>query len=153
AGIVGLLWCLSVFLRGPTHPLNWLACAALVLLMIDPMDLFRPGFQFSFLAVLGLFHLYPLVARAFAGICVRFDLAWLADGLNQPLYALSLLDPASSAGGPLPTIGRWIAARLVMLLALSLSAWFVAIPLSCYLFNRVNPWGAICTFVVAFLAL
>jgi competence protein ComEC len=153
AGIVGLLWCLSVFLRGSTHPLNWLACAALVLLMFDPMDLFRPGFQLSFLAVLGLFHLYPLVARAFAGVCLKINLPWLADELRQPLYAMSLLEPASPANGKLAAVGRWIAARLLMLLALSLSAWFVAIPLSCYIFNRLNPWGAICTFIVAFLAM
>ncbi len=38
----------------PPHPLNALGAAALVLLLVDPTQLFEPGFQLSFAAVVGL---------------------------------------------------------------------------------------------------
>lgn len=158
AGIGGLLWCLCVFLRGQTHPLNWLACAAIVLLMIDPMDAFRPGFQYSFLAVLSLLYFCPHVARAFAAFCLRLNLTGLAHGLDRSLYAASLVAPVepetpNPSNHALTETLRWLAVRLLVLFALSLSAWFVTAPLSCYLFNILNPWGAVCSFLVAFLAL
>lgn len=153
AGIVGLLWCLSIFLRGRTHPLNWLACSAIVILMIDPMDVFRPGFQFSFIAVLGLLYLLPLVAGVMAALCLRLGMARVAGGIDHRLYAAQLMTPIGPAPSPTSSLFEWVAVWLLMLLAMSITAWFVTAPLSCYIFNVLNPWGALCTFLVSFLAL
>jgi competence protein ComEC len=121
--------------------------------MIDPMDLFRPGFQFSFIAVLGLLHLLPFVARAIAALCLRLGLTRLAAGIDHRLYAAQLMTPIGPAPGPATSVVEWIAVWLIMLLAMSVTAWFVTATLSCYLFNTFNPWGALCTFLVSFLAL
>ncbi|HKQ48175.1 MAG TPA: ComEC/Rec2 family competence protein [Phycisphaerae bacterium] len=153
AGIVGLLWCVSIFLRGRTHALNWLACSAVVILMIDPMDVFRPGFQFSFIAVLGLLYLLPLVASAMASVCLRLGLPRVAHAVDHRLYAANLVMPIGPPPSATSSLMEWIAVWLLMLLAMSITAWFVTAPLSCYIFNTLNPWGAPCTFLVSFLAL
>ncbi|MCS6864617.1 MAG: ComEC/Rec2 family competence protein [Gemmataceae bacterium] len=41
----------GLMLRRPVHPANTFACAALVVLLWNPTDLFTPGFQLSFLSV------------------------------------------------------------------------------------------------------
>lgn len=147
AGIGGLLWCLCIFLRGRSHPLNWLACAAVVLLMIDPMEAFRPGFQFSFLAVLSLIYFCPHVARWFAVVCLRLN-PRVARELDRSLYAATLTESTTGLSG-VDRLVVW----LLTVLAMSVSAWFVTSPLSCYIFNNFNPFGALNTFVVTFLAL
>ena len=98
--------------------------------MIDPMDVFRPGFQYSFLAVLGLLHFCPHVARAFAALCLRINLPRLASSLDRSLYAAWLVEPIEPET-PAPTTHtlasafHWLAVRLLILFAVSVSAWFV----------------------------
>ncbi len=147
AGIGGLLWCLCIFLRGRTHPLNWLACAAVVLLMIDPMEAFRPGFQYSFLAVLSLLYFCPHVARWFAVVCLQIN-PRVARELDRSLFAATLTESTTR----LSIVDRLVI-WLLTLFAMSISAWFVTSPLSCYIFNNFNPLGAVSTFFVTFLAL
>lgn len=52
-GMTGLLLG-ATLCQTPPHPLNALGAAAVLLLLIDPAQLFEPGFQLSFAAVAGL---------------------------------------------------------------------------------------------------
>ncbi|MEE8385714.1 MAG: ComEC family competence protein, partial [Dehalococcoidia bacterium] len=74
AGIIGLLACITIYIRGHYNSLNSLSLAAVLVLMFDPMDLFRPAFQYSFMAVLALLHLCPHVAKTIAAYFMRINL-------------------------------------------------------------------------------
>jgi competence protein ComEC len=59
ATILVLITCLSLSLGRRTLSFNSLAAAALVVLAINPMDLFHVGAQLSFLSVAGIMWLWP----------------------------------------------------------------------------------------------
>jgi competence protein ComEC len=65
ATILVLVMCLSIYLKRPALSLNSLAAAALVVLAINPSDLFNVGAQLSFLSVAAIMwfwpHCFPLV--------------------------------------------------------------------------------------------
>jgi competence protein ComEC len=55
---------------------NTLAVAGFILLWFDPLAIVSPGFQFSFLAVLGIFYFTPKVYQLFSFKHVVLDKAW-----------------------------------------------------------------------------
>lgn len=57
ASVLVMLWLLARVFKRRSDPLTNLALAFLVVLLIQPLDLFNIGFQLSFLAVLGIFTL------------------------------------------------------------------------------------------------
>ena len=54
AAIIAFFFCTSFFFRRRPEPLNTLALAAIILLLIRPTQLFEPGWQLSFTCVLGI---------------------------------------------------------------------------------------------------
>ena len=55
ATIIIELYLLGLILQRRSNPLNLLATAALIILMINPLELFQASFQLSFVAVLSIF--------------------------------------------------------------------------------------------------
>ncbi len=51
----------SAVLKRQGHPLNYLAASALLLMLLNPLVIFEVGFQMSYLAVMGILFLYPLI--------------------------------------------------------------------------------------------
>lgn len=143
AGIAGLLWCWAVILRGSPCFTNWLACSAIVILLINPTDVFRPAFQLSFVAVLGLVHLTSpvryLTGRALARLTAFKPLSRVIDPTwFGSAYAESVLQEEESRR-------RWFvrgcARHLHTAVAVSMAAWLSTLPLTCYHFNQFTPWG------------
>lgn len=62
ACVMASLYLIAVLTNRSKNPFNVLALAALLLLLIDPSDLFNPGFQLSFAAVFSILLVYPLIA-------------------------------------------------------------------------------------------
>ncbi|MBN1391861.1 MAG: DNA internalization-related competence protein ComEC/Rec2 [Sedimentisphaerales bacterium] len=54
AAIICFIFCLSIFFRRQSNPFNSLALAAIILLVIRPMELFEVSWQLSFATVLGI---------------------------------------------------------------------------------------------------
>ncbi len=124
AGIMGILACGSVILRRPLSGLNWLALSALILLSLNPQELFRPGFQLSFLMMIVLIEVVPRVLAALN----RRE----ANGLPPP--------DADS----LPALVLRILSRGVLgLLVTCALCWLVALPLTWLHFERIAPLGAL----------
>jgi competence protein ComEC len=65
AGIMLSIYLLSERLGAPDDPVNRLSLAALVLLVINPYNLFECGFQLSFAATAGVVWLFPMLKRYF----------------------------------------------------------------------------------------
>lgn len=113
----------AVLLNRPLRTLNWVAFAALVILCINPLELFRAGFQLSFLIVAALL----VCARRFE----RFFLPrWSSDGEPPP-------EPKTWCGL------LWLRTRryIVALAVVCVLAWVVSLPLMLLHFGRCAPWG------------
>src|SRR5690606_8603756 len=79
SAIMGVLLCTAILLRRPVRTANWLALSAVVILVVSPVQLFEPGFQLSFLTLIGLIYLGPQVHRG-----LRDLVQWLR-GADDPL--------------------------------------------------------------------
>ena len=102
-----------------------LSLAALLILALNPLDLYNAGFQLSFVTVLGL--------MLFAGPVMR----WLGE----------LEDPHHRAARSLLRTSAWHRLRMVVwdragqVFAVALVAWLIATPLVAYQFEQLNPWS------------
>ncbi|MCA9242398.1 MAG: ComEC/Rec2 family competence protein [Phycisphaerales bacterium] len=132
ATIVGSLVCVAAMTRRPHAILNWLALAAGVICAISPLELFRPGFQLSFVLTAALVVFVPVLWRR--------------------LTAREDTPPSDAASWP-ALFGRW-AARFVGGLALvNVVAWLMAIPLTLLHFGQFAPLAPMQSMVVTPLAL
>ncbi|MEX1182271.1 MAG: ComEC/Rec2 family competence protein [Gemmatimonadota bacterium] len=124
-----LLLC-SVELQRPTQPFTALSCAALVILMIEPLAVLDPGFQLSFAGMIGLVAWRRPVAELLPTALHRY----LRDGIAAGVSASALTTPvaalhfgtASWIGVPAtliaaPLLGFAVGALLVALLVAALT--------------------------------
>jgi len=125
AMFVGML-AAGIILRRPTSVVNGLALAAIGVLMVNPHELFRAGFQLSFVQVVGLVTVVPAVmerlghgAAATEALTVR---QLVADKLKG-----------------------WLGGLLVVCVC----AWLVSLPLTAWHFGRIAPWGWLGTFLLS----
>lgn len=122
AVVTGVVAAAALLLNRPRVWLNWLALAAIVILLIQPLDLFRAGFQLSFFQVLVLLTIVPLLRRL---LSTRRD-----DGEPQSEH-----------------LSYWQVVRQRMLgwgaaiTLISVVAWLAALPLVLWHFGRFAPWG------------
>ncbi len=54
---------IAMHLKRPTNTYNTLAISAFILLLVDPKNLFKVGFQMSYLAVLSIVFFHPLLSK------------------------------------------------------------------------------------------
>jgi competence protein ComEC len=141
SAVMGDLLCLAVLLRRPVRAANWLAASAVLLLATSPAQLFEPGFQLSFMTLLGVFYLSPPVHRL-----GRRTLDWVLrrdDPLLSPEMQRMLNPPT--------TFWRcvhWVNRQVGYGLAVGAAAWAVGAPVSAYHFHQVAPWGWLNTLVL-----
>jgi ComEC/Rec2-related protein len=121
-------------LKRPGDLLNSLAAAALVILILDPLQLFQASFQLSFLVVLSIALFMPPLEK-------------LRDRLLQtdPLLPRELL----------PAWRRWLNAILhkgLTWLAVSLAAWLGSWPLVAHYFHLFSPVTLLANLLIVPLA-
>jgi len=68
ATIMALIFLWSATRQERSDPYNVIGLAALVILAIDPRQLFDVGFQLSFVAVLSLIHIFPRLRSIYAAV-------------------------------------------------------------------------------------
>ncbi|MFH1748087.1 MAG: ComEC/Rec2 family competence protein [Planctomycetota bacterium] len=129
AVVIAVLAALALWSQRPICILNSLAAAALVILVWNPLELFRPGFQLSFVQVLGLLTVAPRVYR----LIVRRRGADESPPEAETFWQLVWL-----RGGRV----------LIGLATVCVVAWILALPLVTLHFERISPWGALGTFVL-----
>lgn len=61
ASIMAVVIIIAMLTNRSTNLVNSLAFAALIILIINPLDIFNPGFQLSFAAVLSIALIYPII--------------------------------------------------------------------------------------------
>ncbi len=108
ASIMAAVVLAATFLQRRPNPINTIALAAFIILMLQPLDLFTTGFQLSFAAVAGIVLFYSKM-----------------EDYLSPLFQQWREE------------GRSIRRSIVQLLLVSLSAQIVTAPLTVYYFNRL----------------
>ena len=122
AGIMASVFLLAILLDRHRTPLNTLALAAFLILLVHPASLWDPSFQLSFMSVLGIILLTPPLYRVLSP--------------QKPLDALSLRKGA----------------KIKRAVALSLIASFAAIvfssPLVALHFHRLSTMGLVSNAII-----
>jgi competence protein ComEC len=120
-------------LKRPSDLINSLFTAALIILLCDPQQLFQPGFQLSFVVVLCIVLVLPIIRT------------WIGKPFEpDPLIPKQIVAQQFWYGG-------WIAHPrkfFVDTLAISLAAWLGSIPLSAQYFHVFNIVSTPANFVV-----
>jgi competence protein ComEC len=120
ASIMALTYFSAFLLRRKPDTPSSLALAALLILAVDPMQLFSLGFILSFVAVGGLVVVYPRVS------------GWLNAATPSEISG----DPAGSVWSH-----RWGATRQALgnAFGISLAAWLATLPLIATIFHLISP--------------
>ncbi len=127
SAMMAVALCASVIFRRKYSSLNALAGAAIVLLVMDPMQLFLPGFQLSFAIVAGLIVLYRPVRQMLFGRWLR------RRGL------IVFRNERSFRRWSQHTLADW----LINGLTVSLVAYLTAAPLVAYHFGLFSPYAVL----------
>ena len=117
---------LGLYLRRSADPVHILGIAAALLLVMKPMELYSPGFQLTFVVVLGLL---VLARPAFNAIDQRLR--------NPDLDVLQQFGRLTRS----QSMKRWVKRRILELAVAGAVAWIVSLPLICYHFEQINPWA------------
>ena len=129
ATIMGVLACLARMRGRPLGVFNWLALSAACLLIYNPLELFRPGFQLSFLLITALLTIAP---RAYALLMHRSsELGPPPEPENVPRFVAQTIRKAAVAAA-----------------VINVCAWTIALPLVAFHFGRFAPYGAIQSFLL-----
>lgn len=117
--MIGVLFAGYLLGRNPS-PFNSLGMAAIIILLANPKQLFSPGFQLSFCAVLAILYLSPGIERF-----LRLDLLLRRRGI----------------------VGR-VARYPAKLFSVSTAAWLGVLPIGAYYFNTFTPVSILVNLVV-----
>jgi len=133
AVVMCVAFCIALLMRRKVDGIHLLAMVAIVLLVVDPMDVYGAGFQMSFGIVLGLMY---------------------GTGPMRELFS-RLKDPhllvAESFSAPKGmwlwwrTIQRWLEGTL----SVGVIAWATAMPLIAFHFSELNPWTILACLALA----
>ena len=129
AALMAAAVCIAIISGRAISSANALAAAAIVLLIADPLSLFRPGFQLSFGIVCGLMILHRRIRQLLFG-------RWLSRRKLMVLQADQRV--ARFMKYPFPS-------AVMDLVSASLAAYLAAAPLVAYHFGLFTPYAPLLT--------
>lgn len=86
AVIMAVIYMFGRIIQRKSPPLNSLCLAAILILVVNPSDLYSAGFQMSFAAVLGIIIFFPLIDRV-----NRRRHPWLYAAVSYPALSISAM--------------------------------------------------------------
>ncbi|MDK1032605.1 MAG: ComEC/Rec2 family competence protein, partial [Planctomycetia bacterium] len=128
AGIVISVMCLGWILGRRSDMLNSVAAAAILILLVSPVDLFMTGFQFSFLIMVGILFVGPELEKFFFRRSMEIEALLDEPYVSSPWYPWKR--------------------RIRFTLTSCTAAALLAIPLASYTFHVVVLWGPVISLFV-----
>lgn len=150
ATIMGLFFCASLMMGRSRAHLNWSSAAVVVLVVIDPSTVFDVGFQLSFVAVLAVAYLGPAIGHFVDSTQRAFVTHVLGDEYAERDAQLTR-SAQRDRGAVLTVLQRGVRSlwkTTAMVLAMSVAAWLVALPIVLIHFYAVQPWAPISSALV-----
>ncbi len=135
AGVICSVFCIAYMSRRTTNSVNLLSFAAILLLLWRPLDLFNPGFQLSFVVVLGI--------ALFAGAFYRRQLTGGVDDVPRVRWPAWWQKTIGDKLTWWQYLLRYVGRFLIGLMVVALVAWGVGMPLAAYHFHRLALWGPV----------
>lgn len=129
AAVLCYCFCLSIVFRRRPSAINSLSLAAIILLLINPSDLFSASWQLSFFAVFGIILLSGKLSSFFNRIIP--ESFWLF--LPQTL---------------LGKIFHYLLKYIITMISVGFSAWLGIVGVLAYHFHTVSPFSVLWTMVV-----
>ncbi len=127
AALTVWVYCLAIFLRRRTRPLNSLSLAALALLLWQPTQLFDAGWQLSFAGVVGIVELAPRIEDV------------TLDQIHAWFRA-----PYRDTPTPSPRIRR-VGESVIRVFSVGTGAWLASAGILLYHFYNVTPLASVWT--------
>ncbi len=132
--------------------ISTVSLAAIIILAISPQQLFQIGFIYSFIVVIGLIILFPIIYHGLNIIMCRLHIfKRVGEQTVAPLFwkkdEFQIQDETQ-----LIIKIRKFAHYIVSLLALSCSAWLASVPITAYFFGRISPIALVANIIVIPLA-
>gem|GEM_PF-170602 len=121
AAVMCAVFCGGVFLRRPTDLTNSLGVAAWLILILSPAQLFEPGFQLTFAAVVGILAFFQPIRG----------------GLLRLLLPAVPILRLTRGGRVRVLLTHW----LTGLLAVGGAAWLMVAPILAHYFHLVTPYA------------
>lgn len=123
---------INIFLAGfiierETDSINTLSFAAIVILLMNPLNLFDVGFQLSFVSVFSILYLYPKFMRIASRLLSKEETA-----------------PPSAGLAGLSPFGKY----LIQSFSISLSAYLGVVGLIAYYFHIITPVSVFANLIV-----
>ncbi|RLB79647.1 MAG: hypothetical protein DRH17_13485 [Deltaproteobacteria bacterium] len=140
ATIMAVVLLLSFLLKREILISHSLAVTALIILTANPRQLFNLGFQLSFVSVISIVYLSPVIRKLFNADCHRYSARIATDKSSD----IRKKNPPTSA------IKRF----LISAFGVSLAAWLGILPFVAYYFKIISPVTVLANLVVVpYLAL
>lgn len=124
ATIMGLLYFGAEFFWRQRDPLNILGASAVLIILINPFDVFSLGFQLSFVALLSILAFRPLFSK------LRTTRGYLLRMLQRPEERTGL-----------DRVRAFVGDSFVTWAYISMAAWLGVAPLVAYHFHIVTPFS------------
>lgn len=126
------VYALVMMLRRPSFSLNTLSLAAVVMLLVNPFNLWDIGFQLSFMAVLGILLFYRPIVRFLSVLFTRSS----SDSFAVRLFIQDDLKDIEPTHSFLNTMKKWV----IGMIAVSCSAQLLTAPLVAFYFGRFSTY-------------
>ncbi|XVG95175.1 DNA internalization-related competence protein ComEC/Rec2 [Eubacteriales bacterium KG127] len=123
--IMAVMYIISDFIGKDTDLITSLGVAGLVSICINPASIISPGFHMSYLAILGIGILFPVIFNKIRNFCQKSSISWIRE----------------NGGG---NISGWVAIYLAIQAVLG--------PYIVYKFNILPLWGVMINLPVTFIA-
>ncbi|MFA5260253.1 MAG: ComEC/Rec2 family competence protein [Candidatus Omnitrophota bacterium] len=136
ATITAVVFLMSFLFEREQEPMNTLALSALIILLMNPLNVFDVGFQLSFMSVMAIYFFYSIVLQV----------------LYKPFPGLKSSSAEKKRPGGAAAIKVWVVKYLLQSLALSLAVYLVVGPLIVYYFRLMTPIVIFANLVVVPLA-
>lgn len=155
ATVMAIIILIAFISNRSTNLINSIAFAAIVLLLFDPYEIYNPGFQLSFSAVLSIAIIYPIIERQInslkiSGRIVKSLLLFTGVSLSAQIGTLPF---TLAYFGKLSVVSIFANLLVIPLIGIVIALAFTSLFVSVFSFLVASYFAAINELIVSFLFL